>query len=57
MIVLAGTSVFLWNAHRMNLPQQAAAAAALVAMLWLIGVLTQRGGRSLGTAATLSASR
>ncbi|MBE0549755.1 MAG: hypothetical protein IH627_19275, partial [Rubrivivax sp.] len=36
-----GTSAFLWHAHLLTRLQQAAAMAALVAALWLIGALTQ----------------
>jgi sterol desaturase/sphingolipid hydroxylase (fatty acid hydroxylase superfamily) len=39
--VLAATSVFLWFAHRLSGAQQLAGAAGIVAMLWLIGALTQ----------------
>jgi len=41
LAVLAGTSVFLWHAHRLDTVQQGSAVAALVAALWLIGALTQ----------------
>jgi hypothetical protein len=40
-LVLAGTSVFLWQSHRLNTAEQALAAAFIVAALWLIGALTQ----------------
>jgi sterol desaturase/sphingolipid hydroxylase (fatty acid hydroxylase superfamily) len=39
--VLGATSGFLWHAHLLAPVQQLAAAAALVAALWLIGVVTQ----------------
>jgi sterol desaturase/sphingolipid hydroxylase (fatty acid hydroxylase superfamily) len=39
--VLGATSGFLWHAHLLSPVQQLAAAAALVAALWLIGVVTQ----------------
>jgi sterol desaturase/sphingolipid hydroxylase (fatty acid hydroxylase superfamily) len=41
--VLGATSAFLWFAHRLSTPQQAAAAAALVGALWLIGRLLEGG--------------
>jgi sterol desaturase/sphingolipid hydroxylase (fatty acid hydroxylase superfamily) len=40
-VVLAGTSVFLWQAHRLGTGEQALGAAVIVALLWLIGGLTQ----------------
>ncbi len=39
--VLGATSAFLWFAHRLTWPEQLAGAAAVVAMLWWIGRLTQ----------------
>ena len=39
--VLGATSAFLWFAHTLNLQQQLAGAAGIVALLWLIGRLTQ----------------
>jgi sterol desaturase/sphingolipid hydroxylase (fatty acid hydroxylase superfamily) len=39
--VLGGTSVFLWFAHQLTLPQQLGGAAAIVAVLCAIGALTQ----------------
>ncbi len=39
--VLAATSGFLWFAHTLSLPQQAAGAAGLVGVLWLIGRLLE----------------
>ena len=50
LVVLGGTSAFLWHAHLMTTVQQAAAMAALVAALWLIGALTQP--RRSGAAST-----
>ena len=41
LVVLGATSLFLWFAHTLSLAQQAGGAAAIVALLWLIGVLTQ----------------
>ncbi len=38
-LLLGGTALFLWNAHRLGLAQQAGAAAAIVAGLWGVGVL------------------
>jgi sterol desaturase/sphingolipid hydroxylase (fatty acid hydroxylase superfamily)/uncharacterized membrane protein len=42
-LVLLGTGQLLWHAHQLPLAQQAGGAAALVALLWLIGVITQPG--------------
>jgi membrane protein YdbS with pleckstrin-like domain len=39
MLLLAATSVFLWNAHLMNLWQRAGAAALIVVGLWGVGHL------------------
>ena len=41
LAVLGATSVFLWFAHRLSLGEQAAGAAGIVLLLWLIGALTQ----------------
>ena len=41
LAVLAATSVFLWFAHRFSAAEQGLAAATIVALLWLIGTLTQ----------------
>ncbi|WP_328589534.1 sterol desaturase family protein [Piscinibacter terrae] len=38
-LVLNGTTAFLWNEHLLSLPQKLAAAAAIVAGLWAVGVL------------------
>ncbi|MDE2093347.1 MAG: sterol desaturase family protein [Burkholderiales bacterium] len=40
--LLGATTLFLWNAHRLSLAQQAASVAALVAGLWLVGWLSER---------------
>ncbi|MDP1534345.1 MAG: hypothetical protein Q8L92_12295, partial [Rubrivivax sp.] len=39
--VLGATTLFLWNAHLMATTHQLLAAAAIVALLWLIGRLMQ----------------
>jgi uncharacterized membrane protein len=41
LAVLGGASAFLWNAHQLTTVEQVAAAAAVVAALWLIGAITQ----------------
>ena len=41
LAVLGATSAFLWTAHRLTTGQQVAGVAAIVALLWLIGALTQ----------------
>jgi sterol desaturase/sphingolipid hydroxylase (fatty acid hydroxylase superfamily) len=38
-VLLTATALFLWNAHRLDLAQQAAAAAAVIAGLWAVGAL------------------
>jgi hypothetical protein len=40
--LLVATSALLWNAHRMNLAQQAAAAAGVIAGLCAVGWLSER---------------
>jgi hypothetical protein len=40
-LALAATSLLLWHAHEMTLTAQALGTAAIVALLWLIGSLTQ----------------
>ena len=42
LAMLGATTLFLWNAHRMSLPQQALAAAGIVAGLWLVGLVSER---------------
>ena len=42
LALLAGTTAFLWNAHRMSFGEQCAGAAALVAGLWFVGWLSGR---------------
>ena len=39
--LLAATSWLLWNAHRLALPTQAAAAAAILVGLWLLGRVSE----------------
>ena len=41
LIVLGGTTVFLWQVHRLSPSTQVLGAAGLVVLLWLIGALTQ----------------
>ena len=40
-MVLVGLGLFLWNVHRLTLAEQLLGGAALVAVLWWIGSLTQ----------------
>jgi len=42
LALLGATTLFLWNAHRMSLPQQALCAAGIVAGLWLVGLVSER---------------
>jgi len=46
MAVLTVTSGYLWFAHRLTFSEQLMGAAAIVALLWLIGVLTQPRARA-----------
>jgi alkylglycerol monooxygenase len=50
LAVLGATSAFLWTAHTLALPAQAAGVAGIVALLWLVGVLTQAGTGRAGLA-------
>lgn len=47
LLLLAGTTAFLCNAHRMTFAQQCAGAAALIAGLWLVGRLSGGDKRSV----------
>ena len=38
--MLVGLGAFLWNVHRLALPEQLLGGAAIVAALWVIGALT-----------------
>ena len=40
--LLGATALFLWNAHRLTLVQQAQSVAALIAGLWLVGWISER---------------
>ena len=46
LALLGATTLFLWNAHRLTLAQQAASAAAIIAGLWLVGRVSGRVTRS-----------
>ena len=39
VVMLAATLAFLWNAEALSLAQQAGCAAAIVAGVWLVGLL------------------
>ena len=41
LLLLGATTAFLWSAHTLALPEQLAAAAAIVAALWLVGRLCE----------------
>ena len=56
LALLTATTGFLWNAHRMTFSQQGAGAAALVAGLWLVGWLSERGAASKGSVFSLKRS-
>lgn len=47
-LLLAATSLFLWHAHRLDLPQQAAGALVIVLGLWALGRWAGRGASSAG---------
>ena len=51
LLLLAATSVFLWEAHRLSGLAQLAAAGGILAGLWLVGVISERGLRRPGRAA------
>ena len=42
VVLLGATSLLLWNAHRMSLPQQALAAAGVIGGLCVVGWVTER---------------
>ena len=46
LALLGATTLFLWNAHRLTLAQQAASAVAIIAGLWLVGRVSGRVTRS-----------
>jgi sterol desaturase/sphingolipid hydroxylase (fatty acid hydroxylase superfamily) len=56
LAVLGGTSAFLWFAHRMGPGEQMAGAAAIVGLLWLIGLLTQPREATAASSRTAAAS-
>jgi len=41
VLVLVGLSLLLWHAHRLGWTELLAGGAGLVALLWLIGAITQ----------------
>jgi len=41
-LLLGATTLFLWNAHRLTLPEQLASAAGVIGLLWLVGWLSER---------------
>ena len=45
LALLAATTLFLWNAHRMTLLQQAGCALGIVAGLWAVGRVSERAPR------------
>jgi hypothetical protein len=52
VVLLGATSLLLWHAHRMSLPQQLLAAAGVVAGLWAVGWVSERptrGGMTSGS--------
>ena len=49
-LLLAGAALFLWNAHRLTLPQQAAGAALLAVGLWIVGWFTDARHRAANSA-------
>ncbi len=51
--MLVATSLLLWNAHRMSLPQQGLAALGVFAGLWAVGWLSERAGVGRGAVAAL----
>jgi sterol desaturase/sphingolipid hydroxylase (fatty acid hydroxylase superfamily) len=51
--VLLGLGVFLWQVHRLSLAEQLLGGVALIAALWAIGRLTQRGPATVPVKAPL----
>ena len=49
-LLLTGAALFLWNAHRLTLPQQAVGAALLAVGLWIVGWFTDTGHRAANSA-------
>ena len=54
LALLGGTTLFLWNVHRLTLGQQLLSAAGLVAALWLVGWLSERPRASRASASVFS---
>lgn len=50
--LLGATSLLLWNAHRMSLPQQALGALGIVAGLWAVGRVSEASAHAPERAAT-----
>jgi sterol desaturase/sphingolipid hydroxylase (fatty acid hydroxylase superfamily) len=50
--LLAATTALLWNAHRLSPAQQAAAAAAIVVALWIVGRLCEAAPRDASASVT-----
>ena len=46
LAVLGATTLFLWFSHRMTIAQQVAAAAAILALLWVIGRVCERSAQA-----------
>ena len=53
LALLAATTGFLWNAHRMSFGQQCAGAAALLTGLWFVGWLSGREATAKGSVFSL----
>jgi hypothetical protein len=52
VVLLAATSLLLWNAHRMSLPQQALGALGIVAGLWAVGRVSEASAQAPKQATT-----
>ncbi len=48
-LLLVGATPFLWHAHRLTLPEQIASAAGVVAMLCLVGWLSERRSNAIAS--------
>ena len=48
-LLLVAATPFLWHAHRLTLPEQIASAAGVVAMLCLVGWLSERRSNAIAS--------
>ncbi len=48
-LLLVAATLFLWHAHRLTLPEQIVSAAGVVAMLCLVGWLSERRSNAIAS--------